>query len=279
MVSSTSKTTLVLLCALVCCAWADQSMTINIDGGDGKDSTISMQGGGKRLVMHSQENTFSITTGANQVLELKPLTKDSAAFTPSVTGALSISSANAMAIEADDFEVVNPNTPLQQWLTVFQDSFTNGTNGWTALSGPPLQTSTCGGVTLLGGSCKTSNHVISKTYQLPKHAQVQVTARFHFIDNWDDDTAWMSLSTSTGQQANMWQEQYTWCNQFFTMMCAQGYSACGKDKYPDRLSRLISVSMDHNQPTLTVQFGTNIAPEVPPCEVAYGVSAIVVEVR
>jgi len=270
-----------MLIVLIAChaALAQTPMSIYVDGGDGKDSTISLGTGTKRVVMHSQENAFSITTGGNEILSMKPLAKDSAAFTPAVTGAFVINSITANSVESDDFEIVNPNAPLQQWLTVFQDNFSNGTNGWQALSGPPIQTSQCGGVTLIGGPCKTSYHVLSKTYQLPRHAQVKVTARFHFIDNWDDDTAYMSLSTSTGQQANMWQEQYTWCNQFFTMMCSQGYSACGKDKYPDRLSRLINVSMDHKEPTLTIQFGTNIAPEVPPCEVSYGVSSIVVEVR
>jgi len=74
-------------------------------------------------------------------------------------------------------------------------------------------------------------------------------------------------------------EQYTWCSQFFTMMCPQGSSACGKSEYPDKLSRLVSVSMAHTDPTLTVTFGTNIPAEVPSCDVSYGISAVVIEVR
>jgi len=63
------------------------------------------------------------------------------------------------------------------------------------------------------------------------------------------------------------------------MMCPAGSSACGKDQYPDKLSRLISVSMTHSDPTLTVKFGTNIPSSVPSCEVSYGISSVVIEVR
>jgi hypothetical protein len=253
-------------------------MTIFVDAGEGLDSVVSFGAPGKKVVMHSKDNTFSITANQNEVLSMKPLSKDSAAFTPEVIGSFQINSITANSIVSNDFEVVNPDAPLQQWLTVFHDSYSNGTDGWTIKNGPPLETSTCGGVTLIGGPCKTSSHVVTKTYELPRHAQVQITARFHFIDNWDDDTAWMSLSTPSGQ-TKMWLEQYTWCSQFFTMMCAEGHSACGKDKYPDKLSRLISVSMTHSEPTLTIEFGTDIGKEIPPCEVSYGVSSVVVEVR
>jgi len=259
-------------------ARAASPTAIYVDAGDGKDSAISFGASPKKVVMHSKDNTFSITSGSSQVLTMMPLAKDSAAFTPEVIGTFQINSLTANSIVSHDFEVVNPDAPLQQWLTVFEDSFKNGTNGWTIVNGPPIQTSQCGGVTLIGGPCQTSHHVISKAYELPRHAQVQVTARYHFIDNWDDDTAWMSMSTPSGD-VNMWQEQYTWCSQFFTMMCADGHSACGQDKYPDKLSRLISVSMDHTDPTLTVKFGTDIGAEVPPCEVSYGVSSISIQVR
>jgi hypothetical protein len=253
-------------------------MTIFVDAGEGKDSSISFGGSGKKVVMHSKDNVFSITAGANEVLSMKPLARDSAAFKPEVIGSFQLNSITASSIVAEDFDVVNPDSPLQQWLAVYHDSFTNGTDGWTVNTGPPVTTSTCGGVTLLGGPCQTSSHILSKTFELPRHAQVKVTARFHFLDNWDDDTAWMSLSTSSGQR-KMWMEQYSWCSQFFTLMCAEGHSACGQDKYPDKLSRLINVNMDHNEPTLTVQFGTSIGSEIPPCEVSYGVSSVVVEVR
>jgi len=257
---------------------AGDPMTIFVDAGIGKDSTLSIGPSERRITLHSLENEFSLTANGNQVLKMTPLAKDSAAFTPAVTGAFEIGEITATNIYSQDFEIVNPDAPLQQWLIVHMDTFSNGTDGWDVEDGPTLETSKCGGLTLLGGSCKTSHHVVTKTYELPKHAQIQVSARVHFLDNWDDDTAFMKLSTASGE-VTAWTEQYTWCPQFFTMMCSQGHSACGKEQYPDRLSKLVSVSMPHSEPTLTIKFGTNIPEIVPPCEVSYGISGVVVEVR
>jgi hypothetical protein len=275
-----TKALLVVVCVatFVSIAIADAPTTIVVDAGLGKESQLSLGSGVKKVVMHSKSDKFSITMDSQEVLGMTPLSKSSAAFTPEVTGLFEIKSLNAKSIYSNDFEVVSPEVPLQQWLVVQDDSFTNGTDGWIAENGLELETSKCGGVTILGGPCKTSFHVISKTYQLPRHAQVQVTARFHFIDNWDDDTAFMKLSGPNGDSV-AWTEEYTWCPQFFTMMCPKGHSACGKEEYPDKLSRLVSVAMEHTDNTLTVKFGTNIPEVVPPCEVSYGISSVVVEVR
>eukprot|EP00298_Acanthocystis_sp_HF-20_P022703 c30798_g1_i1.p1 GENE.c30798_g1_i1~~c30798_g1_i1.p1 ORF type:complete len:276 (-),score=103.53 c30798_g1_i1:45-872(-) len=268
----------VLFALLIAGIVAQTPMSIYVNAGLGKDSTVSLGSGNKQVVMHANNNKFSITSNGKDVLSMTPLSKDSAAFTPEVLGGFVINSLVAQSIYSDDFEIVNPDAPFQQWLVVDDDTFINGTDGWSAQTGPELTTSRCGGLTVLGGACQTSSQTVSKTYNLPKHAQVQVTARFHFIDNWDDDTAWMKLSTANGDSV-MWTEQYTWCSQFFTMMCPKGNSACGKEEYPDKLSRLVSVSMDHSDPTLTVSFGTNIPDIVPACEVSYGISSVVIEVR
>jgi hypothetical protein len=268
----------VLLALLVASVLCQSPMSIFVDNGIGKDSTMSMASGGKKVTMHSKDNKFSITANGKEVLSMTPLSRDTAAFTPEVIGGFDIDAITTNSLYSDDIEIVNPDAPLQQFLIVHADSFTNGTDGWESSGSSELETSKCGGLTLLGGACKTSHHKVSKTYELPRHAEVQVTARFHFIDNWDDDTAFMTLA-SGGEEHTMWTEEYTWCPQFFTMMCAKGHSACGKPEYPDKLSRLVSVSMKHSDPTLTVAFGTNIPEVVPPCEVSYGVSSVVVEVR
>eukprot|EP00301_Raphidiophrys_heterophryoidea_P021915 c6196_g1_i1.p1 GENE.c6196_g1_i1~~c6196_g1_i1.p1 ORF type:complete len:291 (-),score=78.55 c6196_g1_i1:63-899(-) len=275
------RSMLVFVLVAICCAFVSSTTaptTIFVDAGVGKDSTLSMGPSGRAVTLHSNENEFSLTANGNQVLKMTPLSKDSSAFSPAVTGGFSIGQITATNIYSDDFEIVNTDAPLQQWLIVHLDTFANDTNGWDVATGPALEISKCGGVTMLGGPCKTSNHVVSKTYELPQHAEIQVTARVHFLDNWDDDTAFMKLSTAGGE-ITAWTEQYTWCPQFFTMMCAKGNSACGKEEYPDRLSKLVSVSVPHQEPTLTIKFGTNIPDIVPPCEVSYGISGVMIEVR
>jgi len=278
--SAVRVVSIILLVAAVGCvsALGPATTTIYVDAGVGQDSTLTLGPVGRRITLHAQENELILTSNGNQVMKMTPLAQDSAAFTPAVTGGFEIGQITATNIFSDDFEIVNPEAPLQQWLITHIDTFSNGTDGWDSENGPALETSVCGGLSMIGGPCKTSHHVITKTYELPKHAQIQVTARVHFLDNWDDDTAFMKLSTAGGE-VTAWTEQYTWCPQFFTMMCAKGNSACGKEEYPDRLSKLVSVTLPHQEPTLTIKFGTNIPEIVPPCEVSYGVSSVMIEVR
>merc|ERR1712098_167796 len=106
---------------------------------------------------------------------------------------------------------------------------------------------------MIGGPYQLANDTVVKTYSLPAHAQVQVTARVNFIDNWDDDQMFMKLD---GEY--VWTEQYSWCTQMFTLMCSSGHNACGKPEFPDRLSRFVQVTLPHTGPTLTVEFGTTI---------------------
>merc|ERR1711965_99863 len=209
------------------------------------------------------------------------------AFTEQVIGTFRMGSFAANSIIAEDFEARSDDFPNQNWLSVRMDTFNNGTDGWkilpAALTGEnadseDLETSKCGGLgELLGGPCGTSYHTIEKTYSdLPNHAEVQITARVHFIDNWDDDTLWMKagLPGQTTDSPPVWAEEYTWCPQFFTFMCKGGVSACGKSHYPDKLSRLITISMEHTNPDLTLQFGTTLRLGTPACEVSYGVSHV-----
>ncbi len=42
-------------------------MTIFVDAGEGHDSTVSFGAPGKKVTMHSKDNTFSITANANKV--------------------------------------------------------------------------------------------------------------------------------------------------------------------------------------------------------------------
>merc|ERR1711998_33424 len=131
-----------------------------------------------------------------------------------------------------------------------------------------------------------ANSIVAEDFEarsddFPNHAEIQITARVHFLDNWDDDTMWMKAGSpgTVSVSPPVWAEEYTWCPQFFTFMCNGGVSACGKAHYPDKLSRLVTVSMEHSAPDLTLQFGTNIKAGTPPCEVSYGVSHVTVEVR
>jgi len=295
-VKMSGSASLPLLLALIAASVVAQEfkpITMSVNNGEGKDSTVSMGTSGGKATLHSKNNEFKVTMNGNEVFAYTPLEQNvDNAFTEQVLGTMRIGSFAANSIVAEDFEARSDDFPNQNWLAARMDTFTNGTDGWQILpvalsagsaDNEDLGTSKCGGLgEILGGPCKTSYHTIEKTYaDLPNHAEIQITARVHFLDNWDDDTMWMKAGSpgTVSVSPPVWAEEYTWCPQFFTFMCNGGVSACGKAHYPDKLSRLVTVSMEHSAPDLTLQFGTNIKAGTPPCEVSYGVSHVTVEVR
>jgi len=252
-------------------------MNVIVDNGPTNPSVIVLGQADKKIMVSVQNNIFQIASANQTLFTVSPLTQTGSAFTDQIMGTVQAQGRlTAVNLISDDYEIVSSDNQLQNWLVIDggDDSFVNSTLGWGSASGRPLSVQQCAGVSVLGGPNTLNSDTISKTYNLPKHAQVRVTATFSFIDNWDDDTAFMKID---GQY--MWTEEYNWCNQFFTMMCSKGYNACGKPQYPDKLSRVISVSTPHNSPTLTVEFGTTIPVEVSASEVSYGISTVFIEVR
>lgn len=283
----------VVLLMAVAAAQTVRPITLNVNNGEGKDSTVAMGTSAGKATMHAKNNEFKLTMNGQEVMSYLPLESNTDnAFTEQVLGTFRIASLAANSIVADDFEARNDDFPNQNWLAAKMDTFTNGTDGWSiapvAVSdgqsdNEDLVTTNCGGMgQVLGGHCATSYHTVEKTYtNLPNHAEVQITARVHFLDNWDDDTMWlkMGLPGTLEQSPPVWAEEYTWCPQFFTFMCNAGVSTCGQGHYPDKMSRLVTVSMDHTAQDLQVQWGSNIREGTPPCEVSYALSHITIEVR
>lgn len=268
-----------VLCALVGLAAATEgpgTTTIFVNNGE-KPASIVMGQGNKKLKFMASDNKLELQSANGTVFTVTPLQVESSAFTEELVGSVEMQGALSVRdIYSEDFEITSAENELQGWLIAgdADDVFVNSTLGWATSSGKPLSVQKCGGVSMLGGPGSINSDSVSKTYSLPKHAEVQITARITMGDNWDDDTAFMKVD---GEY--LWTEEYNWCAQFFTMMCAKGHNACGKPEYPDKLSRLVSVSVPHTAPTMTVEFGTTIPAEVPPSEVWYGISSVSVEVR
>ena len=48
--------------------------------------------------------------------------------------------------------------------------------------------------TFLGGACKTSNQALQKVWSnLPQHQELRVTAAVHFIDSWENESAFLNV--------------------------------------------------------------------------------------
>jgi len=270
------KLSLLALLVVVTLATENGIVSIFVNNGE-LPSAITMGQGSKRARFSANGDTIALETANGTVFSISPAAPTQGAYTDDLVGSVEMSGSLSVGdIFSDDYEILSTENRLQNWLIAGggDDLFTNDTLGWSTSSGAPLSVQKCGGISILGGHNVLNTDSITKTYALPKHAEIQVTARFSFIDDWDDDWAFMKLDGNT-----MWTEQYVWCPEAFTFICKEGHNACGNPKFPDRLSRLITVSMPHTAPSLTIEFGSMIHEAVPSSIVSYGVSSVTIEVR
>ena len=96
------------------------------------------------------------------------------------------------------------------------------------------------------------------------HTHVKIEARFHFIDAWEGESAYLKLDGNI-----VWAESHRWCDKLITTICqprssedkestALTIDVCGHPDFPDRLSVPIVSSISHNEDTIKVSFGSNL---------------------
>jgi len=161
---------------------------------------------------------------------------------------------------------------VSQWRLVDLDTFDGPTNSnqWSVNA-----QSSCGNSAdfFLGGHCKFAGQATSRTYHLPPHSKVKVTARVHYFDEWQGEGVSMSLDHQP-----TWAETHNWCPQFLKWMCKKyGVDSCGRDM-PDRLSTLVQSTIAHTGPTLTVTFNSDLDKDADSCFVSWGVDDVAVYV-
>jgi len=148
---------------------------------------------------------------------------------------------------------------VKQWALVRQEHFQHQPEGWHLVSSGEAVTATshCGEHShdaFLGGPCQLANGPVRKLFvHLPPHEQVRITARYHFIDNWQGETAYAQID-----------EQYVWTQSHrlpaTASSSARGLQLCGSAQYPEtRLSSPIDVSLPHASDVLSVAFGAHSA--------------------
>lgn len=254
-----------------------ESMYVNIDAGPGKASQINMELAGKSITFAEKYGVFNIIKDKHKPILQIDAKNGSAESVISTEGDLII---NGTLIAAD--MDIDESNDMAQWFLLYTDLFNKGAAGWSLNF-----TSACGSPwKILGGHCKFGGNgwskdnnraMVEKTYtKLPPHAHIRVQTRFFFIDQWESDTAFMQIGVDNMKYA--WTEQYSWCDQPFSILCTKGKSFCGKDDYPDRLAKLVDAASPHNDDSLTVAFGTTLG-DVDPCDVSWGVSGISIFIK
>ena len=148
-------------------------------------------------------------------------------------------------------------TSFLQWeeysVSTFEDSF----QFWDR-----QDLSSCfeGGDQFLGGHCNFAGDEVSRTYVLPKHSSLRITAAYHMLDGWNGELGYMKID---GYMA--WKHKST--------SHSKGINICGGED-SDRINIPIDVDIPHTAGNVTLTFGSEL--EVDPCVASFGIDDVVV---
>merc|ERR1711959_41369 len=173
---------------------------------------------------------------------------------------LTISSISTDTVAASFLEIGG----AKQWALVYHEDFDEKVSGWT-----PVKVSSCGSDDkFLGGHCNFAADTASKTFRnLPAHTQVRMTARFHFLDQWDGEQAYASLDGK-----NVWADS-TKAHR------GEGVNMCGASHPERKFSAPIDVTIPHTGGAVEVKFGTSMAADVDACQQSWGVDDVTIYVK
>lgn len=150
---------------------------------------------------------------------------------------------------------------LQTWVEVSEDDFDTGLNGWTDIG-----RSTCGlGNWFLGGYCNASSQETRKTFTLPPHRSVRVTANYHMLDRWEGETGYLKAG-----------DEYIW-TLAGDISHGKGVDVCGGPEVDTRLGAVIDVVFTHSSKHLELSFGATLQGD--PCTASYGIDEVMVYIQ
>jgi len=228
------------------------------------------------------QRTTSLDTQARRIRS--PNGKLDVKGTIQVAGAIRYAEPKTTDFPASPFafieEAENAGPSNKYWKRVVKEDFSgeNGLDGWKALllRGSDIGSSTeeatvgkskCVGNHFLGGHCKASSHSLFKTFNnLPPHTEVRVKARFHFIDQWNGENAYLKVDGG-----------YAWLASHKTT-ANKGVDMCGNsDVKESKFGVPIDIMETHSNAKLELKFGSELKAD--PCLGSFGVDDIEIFVR
>ena len=183
-------------------------------------------------------------------------------------------------VEEAESEVKGDGPSNKYWKRVAKEDFSGeeGLDGWKSLllrgssvggdaAEATVGKSKCVGNHFLGGHCKASSHTLSKIFDsLPPHTEVRVKARFHFIDKWNGENAYLKVDGG-----------YAWLASHKTAK-GKGVHMCGSDDVKEsKFGVPIDIMETHSASKLELKFGSEL--NVDPCVGSFGVDDIEIFVR
>eukprot|EP00742_Colponemidia_sp_Colp-10_P000217 GILJ01000245.1.p1 GENE.GILJ01000245.1~~GILJ01000245.1.p1 ORF type:complete len:317 (-),score=49.80 GILJ01000245.1:142-1092(-) len=215
------------------------------------------------MTVTEQLNAAALKTDLLSTDAVEVATIRSPSGTVTVDGDLSITSVIASSVSASFLQM----NGVVQWQLASHDDFDSLSSqvGW---SRPDV--SSCPGSPnkFLGGHCKFSSDEISKTYKgLAAHSSVRITARFHMLDNWNGESAFMKINGQT-----------VWLDSAHKPSHATGaLNMCGGDHADPKFSVPIDVTIPHIDDKVTVAFGSSLTGDS--CDQSWGVDDVMVYVK
>lgn len=173
-----------------------------------------------------------------------------------------------LSVKSLNLEGIFKIMDVTQFHMIVHESFKDSANtkGWKGVNFDNF-ISTCGGIHLLGGYGKLSKGFISKEFDnLPVHNEIRVKAIFHFIDKWNNETAYMKIGKSTKEES-----YFAWTDSHTQIDTENAINICGNSTGESKFNSLIDVVFPHNSEKLYIEFGTNIL-EHDPNNISWGIS-------
>ncbi|OMJ89222.1 hypothetical protein SteCoe_8608 [Stentor coeruleus] len=157
----------------------------------------------------------------------------------------------------------------EQWKLVVVEDFQGQILGWSE-----DDISSCSGSIdyFLGGHCKFSNQIVSKSWTLPKHEFVMLQITFHFLDKWEGESAYMKVDGNY-----VWSESYQACNNLHSSLCVyKGIDVCGDD-FPDRIGYPVKYTGKHTSESIMMEISTTLDRD--PCEASWGIDDVQIFIK
>merc|ERR1711871_1148583 len=157
---------------------------------------------------------------------------------------------------------------VKQWKLVAHDDFETEAKDWVSHEGSAfIQTSSCSaGDKFLGGHCNMAGGHLKKSFgDLPEHTHLRVQARYHMLDSWEGETAFLKMDN-----------QYAWTDSN-DASAKRGINICGGEHPEAKFSAPIDVIIPHSDASVMLEFGSTLDEHA--CDESFGIDDVMVSVK
>jgi hypothetical protein len=155
---------------------------------------------------------------------------------------------------------------VKQWQLLHHDNFEGEEHGWK--SGESfMELSSVEGNSFLGGHCKSmANGQVTKKFDLPEHSNIRVQARYHFLDSWEGESAFLKVD-----------DKYAWMDSVDSSNSQHGINIAGGAHPEHKFGHPVDVVIPHSAPSVFLTFGSNLDEHA--CDESFGVDDVMISIQ